>query len=366
MRQSPVGEPAATDAANFAIPRRRSSVNRLCPFRHCRQRYIRSLRRIQASRFVSRREVCDHLLQTDPSRPACEFPDSVSEFVEGFRRYASLAPVIRNAESEKFTFLGSRHRAFGLVDFQAELVGQEPAYRGPHPFAGVEAANINVAVIRVTAEPVTTSSQFLVEIVEHDITEEGRERTALRGPFVHRSDQTIFQYPGIQECPDKLEHAFIGYPCGDARHQDVVVNSVEKSFQIEINHNVVAIGDVTLCLGYSLVGGPPRPKSETVLRKRRIPSLLENLQHGLLNQAVDDTGDAEFSDPAIRLRDFYPLNRLRPIVSVKQLRPNVWPVLTQESLRVVDGHPINARASFVPFNTLPRSFEVLSVAHLLH
>jgi hypothetical protein len=58
------------------------------------------------------------------------------------------------------------------------------------------------------AEPVTTSSQFLVEIVEHDITEEGRERTALRGPFVHRSDQTVFQYPGIQECPDKLEHAF--------------------------------------------------------------------------------------------------------------------------------------------------------------
>src|SRR4029077_4518485 len=39
---------------------------------------------------------------------------------------------------------------------------------------------------------------------------------------------------------------------------------------------------------------------------------------------------------------------------------------TQERLRVVDGHPINARASFVPFNTLPRSFEVLSVAHLLH
>jgi hypothetical protein len=93
---------------------------------------------------------------------------------------------------------------------------------------------------------------------------------------------------------------------------------------------------------------------------------LENLQHGLLNQAIDDTGDAEFPDSGIRLRDFNPLNRLRPVVSVKQLRPNVWPVLTQECLRVVDGHPINARASFVPFNTLPCSFEVLSVAHLLH
>lgn len=62
---------------------------------------------------------------------------------------------------------------FGLVDFQAELVGQESADRGRHPFAGVVAANIDVAVIRVTAELVTTSSQFLVEIIEHDITEEG-------------------------------------------------------------------------------------------------------------------------------------------------------------------------------------------------
>ena len=57
MRQSPVGEPAATDAANFAMPKRRSSVNWLCPFRPCRQRYKRSLRRIQASRFVSTRGV---------------------------------------------------------------------------------------------------------------------------------------------------------------------------------------------------------------------------------------------------------------------------------------------------------------------
>lgn len=63
----------------------------------------------------------------------------------------------------------------------------------------------------------TTSSQLLAEIVEHDIAEEGRERTALRGPFVHRSDQTIFQHAGIQECPDKFEHAFIGYPTSGCR-----------------------------------------------------------------------------------------------------------------------------------------------------
>src|SRR5437588_2998798 len=47
MRQNPVGEPAATAALNFATPRRRSSLKRLGPFCHCRQRYERNLRRIQ-------------------------------------------------------------------------------------------------------------------------------------------------------------------------------------------------------------------------------------------------------------------------------------------------------------------------------
>jgi hypothetical protein len=47
----------------------------------------------------------------------------------------------------------------------------------------------------------------------------------LRGAFVHRSDQTIFQYPGIQECPDKLEHAFIGYL---SRYTHRVASNIRK------------------------------------------------------------------------------------------------------------------------------------------
>ena len=42
---------------NTDTPRRRSSLKRLCPFPHCRQRYERNLRRIHASRFVNTRGV---------------------------------------------------------------------------------------------------------------------------------------------------------------------------------------------------------------------------------------------------------------------------------------------------------------------
>lgn len=65
MRQKPFGKPAATAAWDFATPRRRSSWKRLCPFCHCRQRCIRNIRRIQASRCtstVAQRETIRHLM----------------------------------------------------------------------------------------------------------------------------------------------------------------------------------------------------------------------------------------------------------------------------------------------------------------
>ena len=48
-------------------------------------------------------------------------------------------------------------------------VGQEPVHRGHDPFAGAPAANIDVAVVGVPAKVMTASSQFLVEVVKHEI-----------------------------------------------------------------------------------------------------------------------------------------------------------------------------------------------------
>src|SRR5438309_6801382 len=104
----------------------------------------------------------------------------------------------------------------------------------------------------------------------------------------------------------------------------------------------------------------------TVLGKRWVPPLLENLQQGLLDQSVDDARYAELSDPAVRLGYFDPFDRLRLVGSREQLRPDAWPVLTQVVLSVVDGHPIHARTALIPSNAFPRSYEILSLAHLLH
>src|ERR1700757_5455329 len=135
------------------------------------------------------REILDHFRQAVPSCPAGHVPDLRLELGERLWRDAPLAPVIRDAEPQEFTLLRWRHRAFRLVDLQLQLVGQKPAHRSHDPLPGAAAANIDVAVVGVAAEAGTPPGQVLFEIAAPAIAQEGRERTALRGALIHRTDQ---------------------------------------------------------------------------------------------------------------------------------------------------------------------------------
>src|SRR5262249_6192086 len=79
----------------------------------------------------------------------------------------------------------------------------------------------------------------------------------------------------------------------------------------QVDHDVEALGDIPLRLGHGLMGGTSWAEAVAVLGERRVPTLLQNLQHGLLDQSVDDTGDAEFPDPAVRFGYLDPFDRLR-------------------------------------------------------
>src|SRR5467141_5361584 len=117
-----------------------------------------------------------------------------------------------DAEPQELALLRLRHRALRLVDLQPQLLGQEPAHRGHHSFTSAVAADVDVALVRATATAVTPSGQLLVEIVEYEVAQEGRERTALRGPLVHRADQAVFHYAGLEKRPDEFECTFIARP----------------------------------------------------------------------------------------------------------------------------------------------------------
>jgi hypothetical protein len=47
-----------------------------------------------------------------------------------------------------------------------------------------------------------------------------------------------------------LSTRFVGYPRGNAGHQTIVINSVEELFEVEINDDVVTLGNVVLRSGH--------------------------------------------------------------------------------------------------------------------
>jgi hypothetical protein len=74
------------------------------------------------------------------------------------------------------------------------------------------------------------------------------------------------------------------------------------------------------------IGEPDGPDEPVALGpppdERNVPVGSRSLQHGLLDQSVDDARHAELSDPAVRLGDFDPFDRPRLVGSREQLRPN--------------------------------------------
>ena len=259
--------------------------------------------------------------------------------------------------------LGERHRSRSS---RATRRGRARVVRRADAVAGAMAADVDVAVISIATESMAAPFQFLVQFVEHQIAQQWGERATLRSALLGRTDQPIFHHPGAKECPDELEHALVGHPFGHASHQAVLIDSVEKFLEVDVNHHVVAVGDVRLRLGDGLMGRASRPESIAVLGKRRVPLPLEHLQQCLLDQAIDDTGYAEPSDTAARFRDVNPFNRLRHVGPREQLCPDGWPVLPQVGRGVVDGQPVDAGTTLVPTDAFPRFFEIASVAHLLH
>src|SRR5258708_30163546 len=103
-----------------------------------------------------------------------------------------------------------------------------------------------------------------------------------------------------------------------------MIDPVEKFFEIKVNHDAVARGNVSLRLGHRLMSGTSRPEAVAMLGKRRVPLLLKNLQQGLLDQAVEDARHAGVSGPAVRVGAFGPFARLRLVWCVEQLGPRSW------------------------------------------
>src|SRR5258708_20478691 len=110
-------------------------------------------------------------------RPACEFPNSLLEPRYRFRRQAPLRLlVIREAESQEFPFPWSSHRTLLPVHSQLELRREEPRHAAHHSFAGSPTAEVNVPVIRISSEPVSSSLPLPIHYLQDHFQHHVRPR----------------------------------------------------------------------------------------------------------------------------------------------------------------------------------------------
>src|SRR5260370_42535090 len=107
-----------------------------------------------------------------------------------------------------------------------------------------------------------------------------------------------------------------------------MIDSIEKFFQVEIDHPSMAVRNILLRLSNGVMRRPTGSELIAVLGERWIPLPLQNLHHRLLDTAIQHGWDAKLSHPsAVRLRDFHPSPRFRFVGPVQQLLPNGRPVL---------------------------------------
>src|SRR5262245_57018921 len=183
-------------------------------------------------------------------------------------------PSFAILKPRNFRSSGRATALFASLTFSLSLLVRNWLTEAMTRSRGTATADVDVAVVGVAAKAVTPPFQFLVEIIEHEVAQEGRKRAALRRPFIHRTDQTVLHYPSVEKRPDELEYALVGNPFRDARHQNVVIDSVEKFFEIEVDYDVEAFGDIPLRLGHRLMGGTSRTEAVAMLGERPIPALL--------------------------------------------------------------------------------------------
>ena len=98
---------------------------------------------------------------------------------------------VREAEAQELALARLADRALCCVDLQLEALRKEPLDACHHSFARQLTADVDIAVVGIAREPVAALLQFLVQHIQHHIRQQRRERTALRGTLLRRTDQPL-------------------------------------------------------------------------------------------------------------------------------------------------------------------------------
>ena len=115
-----------------------------------------------------------HPFDADTPRPARQFPNPLLKSKNRLRRDPPLwLPIAGEAEAQKLPLPWSRYRTLLLVHLELQLRRDERRKARHHSFPGPPATNVDIAIVRVPRKPKSSPLQLPIELVKHDIAQQG-------------------------------------------------------------------------------------------------------------------------------------------------------------------------------------------------
>src|SRR5262249_45794803 len=121
----------------------------------------------------------------------------------GAARILTCEPVRRNPNPGSVACAACRIEDFSRFTVSFSRRSITPQTLPGHPLSSPFAAHEDPEVIGVTDEPVTAFPQLPVQVIQHDVRQDWRQRRTLRGPLRRRLPDPVDHHPGLQVAPDQ-------------------------------------------------------------------------------------------------------------------------------------------------------------------
>ena len=141
-----------------------------------------------------------------------------------------------------------------------------------------------------------------------------------------------------------------------------LVHRIKELLQVEIYTVHVAVVDDSLRALQGLVCAPARAETIAPVREFRLVHQAQYLRYGLLDDAVNNGGNAELAHLASVLGDFYPADGIRTVLAVQQTFNYFHLVASQIWEQLLHIHHVNATTPLVRLNLFVGSVKVLALA----
>src|SRR6267378_268874 len=221
-------------------------------------------------------------------------------------------------ELQKSRLLGMQFQvelphSFG--EFRPELIGIRFAVESHHDVIR-EAHDDHIAVCPLLTPRLDPQIEYVMKI---DVSQKRRSTSTLGRPFLRPYSFPILQHAGVQPFLDQPHDAPICNPMLNELHKPFVGKSIEKAFDVQIEHPVHFLRQQSGVQRIQrLMLAAPWSEPVRKIEKVRFVDSIQHLDRRALDDFVFQRRDPERSLPPVGLRDKHPAHRLRSVRSSLQ------------------------------------------------